>query len=1044
MTTVKAQTWWKSLLPSTGKQLQILTPSEQALQRIQQRLKAVQQQHHKRRKEEQRLRTALREERKRINEQSNAWQGELQGLQGVLGKTKAYQQLASSVKQLHTRFQRSSHQLSVLYETQAQVRLTLLHVLGLYLSERKTRYQRLQKQYTESRYKALLTLQREYKQRVERYVRRLSMLRSRYERLLQQNQRNQKALTRLRKQLFAPLPSVTLPPTTRPTSRPSTQKTGQDSLLHLQQAWSEQVRTQRSLAFKVSFLTARLLYQRETLNKLEQELFQWKLAKARFVLTQIKRYARRLRSKRKGGLLHRVPALWWTQNLWSPTWQRTQSLCRDIALLAKIFPGDVARELRSFRKQHGYSLWWWELGLLLCLLPVLWWGRKEALALATRFENRARKYEQTRQLWLTIRLFFMVLSSLMPVLAILSLVLLFFLAMNLPYEIEEALLFVALLALGLQVAWASANKLFSQDPELRLVRSLDDRSTRQFRIIFKFLVLIALVYRPLFWTFQGLEYPPSFLAIWELAFYGLVLICTLMLFLNKDAILSLVPTNSVLGRLLVLFLENLYPLVLLLMLALFGIFVWGYHNLAGYLFVGIISTLTLGLLTYLVSEWFSLLTLWCLGLAEDEEGILAVEPTWGTRLHRSLQFLIVTGLSVVALFLTLRAWGLTQGLATLWKLLCFPFLRLDNAQISVLSMLQFGGACLLTVWLARWARKRAQQFIYPLFHLTEGRIYAYNTLISYFLYTVGILASLQLMGVGLSGVLFLAGVLGIGVGFGVKNIVNSFVAGIVVTFGKTVAMGDLVEINGIVGRVIRLTGRSITLETYEHRLVIIPNEAIMTQQVINWTKGQPFVRLHLLVGVSHGSDIEEVRRSMFQVAYDHPSVLKSPAPFVMLDDLDAHHLKFSLWVSVFDAFERFRVLSELRIALEEKFRSLGITIAFSQHDIHLSSELEEALVDNLRSSTRALFPPRKPSLPPESPELQEPPQPKEPATLEPRQQPEDGVRTGNLPKGTEIRRAAPTPSEEVIEKEAEESEEVAAEDEEKAKESTSTTKDETA
>jgi small-conductance mechanosensitive channel len=165
---------------------------------------------------------------------------------------------------------------------------------------------------------------------------------------------------------------------------------------------------------------------------------------------------------------------------------------------------------------------------------------------------------------------------------------------------------------------------------------------------------------------------------------------------------------------------------------------------------------------------------------------------------------------------------------------------------------------------------------------------------------LGIYLSLEAVDINLSSLAFLAGALGVGVGFGLQNIVSNFISGLIILAEAPIALGDRVEVSGVIGRVSEINLRSTTVVTGDNISIIIPNSNLITGTVINWSHGDPKVRVRLPLGVAYGTDIEKFRALMQEVAAADPDISKSPEPellFVGYGD-SAINFELAVWSSM--------------------------------------------------------------------------------------------------------------------------------------------------
>lgn len=202
--------------------------------------------------------------------------------------------------------------------------------------------------------------------------------------------------------------------------------------------------------------------------------------------------------------------------------------------------------------------------------------------------------------------------------------------------------------------------------------------------------------------------------------------------------------------------------------------------------------------------------------------------------------------------------------------------------------------------------------------IEKGVIPPLRTLLTYSLWAVFGLLVLGLLGVNFTSLTVVAGGLSVGIGFGLQNIFNNLISGLMLIFGRTLLVGDYVETGGVSGTVKAVNIRSTVLETSERALVYVPNSTIMAGQLINWTRNSRMVRRSLNVRVRSGTDAELVKRLLLETAAEQKHVLKNPGPAVILTSLGPHYLGFTLNVFV-DFDDAVSVLSKLRFDVGKTF-----------------------------------------------------------------------------------------------------------------------------
>jgi small-conductance mechanosensitive channel len=230
-----------------------------------------------------------------------------------------------------------------------------------------------------------------------------------------------------------------------------------------------------------------------------------------------------------------------------------------------------------------------------------------------------------------------------------------------------------------------------------------------------------------------------------------------------------------------------------------------------------------------------------------------------------------------------------------------------------------------------------KKLVLPKLPLSRGLPYAISTIAYYVLLLLVALAALSAAGVELDKFTVLTGALGVGLGFGLQNIVNNFVSGLILLFERPIHVGDTVDVGGLVGLVRRIGARSSTIVTYQGAEVIVPNSNLISNQVINWTLSSQWRRVDVPVGVAYGTDPEQVIKLLVGVAESHPGVLLERPPMAFFLGFGESALKFELrfWSAQQDTW--FQLQSDVTIAVARALREAAIEIPFPQRDLHVRS-----------------------------------------------------------------------------------------------------------
>lgn len=219
--------------------------------------------------------------------------------------------------------------------------------------------------------------------------------------------------------------------------------------------------------------------------------------------------------------------------------------------------------------------------------------------------------------------------------------------------------------------------------------------------------------------------------------------------------------------------------------------------------------------------------------------------------------------------------------------------------------------------------------------MERGVLPPLRTLVSYGLWAVFCMIALSMLGVNLTSLAVVAGGLSVGIGFGLQTIFNNLISGLMLIFGRTILVGDYVDVAGVSGTVRAINIRSTTIETPDRALVYVPNSSIMAGQVANWTRNSRMVRCSLNVGVPYGSDTALVTALLLEAAGEQEHVLQFPAASVLFADFGENALGFRLNVFIDDFDNGTSTMSKLRYAVEKKFHEHSIDIPFPRLMVHM-------------------------------------------------------------------------------------------------------------
>ncbi len=297
---------------------------------------------------------------------------------------------------------------------------------------------------------------------------------------------------------------------------------------------------------------------------------------------------------------------------------------------------------------------------------------------------------------------------------------------------------------------------------------------------------------------------------------------------------------------------------------------------------------------------------------------------------------------------TLSVWGFadntTQAALKIWN----AGFYLQGNSITFGLIVSAVALCYLAIF-SSWVLQRVlDEEVYPRKKVERGVGISINRLIHYAFVVIGVSLAFSTLGIGMQNLTVIIGAFGIGIGFGLQNIVNNFASGLILLFERSVKVGDVVQINGEWGTIKNLGLRATVVETFDHSEMIVPNSDLVSTMVTNWTLSDRQVRLIVKIGVAYGSDVDLVTRLLYQVAQENPFVMKVPEPVVLFLNFGASSLDFELRVWVADIDNRLRIQNEINREIDRLFRENAVEIPFSQHDLHLRT-IDQPFKETLRS-----------------------------------------------------------------------------------------------
>jgi len=265
-------------------------------------------------------------------------------------------------------------------------------------------------------------------------------------------------------------------------------------------------------------------------------------------------------------------------------------------------------------------------------------------------------------------------------------------------------------------------------------------------------------------------------------------------------------------------------------------------------------------------------------------------------------------------------------------------LTLGNAELKLMSVMELILIVVAFSILSRYIRKLLQKRVLPRFSLPGGTQFVMLRITHFMLIAIGLMLAFGAVGIRLTSLTMIFGLIGFGIAFGLQNVTSNFISGIILLFERPISVGDFIEVGDAIGQVKSINMRATTITTRENIALIVPNSKFIEDTVTNWSIGDLKIRIAVLVRVAYGSDTRLVEKLLLKVAEEHPKVLSDPRSDVLFRDFGDSALNFALRAWIPDPASRSLIASDLNYAIDTAFRENGIKVPFPQRDVHFYSE----------------------------------------------------------------------------------------------------------
>ncbi|MGH9613365.1 MAG: mechanosensitive ion channel family protein [Bryobacteraceae bacterium] len=273
-----------------------------------------------------------------------------------------------------------------------------------------------------------------------------------------------------------------------------------------------------------------------------------------------------------------------------------------------------------------------------------------------------------------------------------------------------------------------------------------------------------------------------------------------------------------------------------------------------------------------------------------------------------------------------------------WKIWTQPLFVLGTLPVTPLFLMKSVLFVVCLTFGARLGRNILRTRILARTSIDAGLQYALQVGTGYFIFIFGLIIGLQSIGLNLSSLAFITGIIGVGVGFGTQNIMNNFVSGLILLVERPIKVGDRIDVGDLNGDVVRIAARSTWVKTNDNVIIIVPNADFISNRVTNWTANDRRVRIHVPLGVGYSSDPGKVRDLLLRVTQSRAEVLTDPPPDVIFLGFGDSSLNFELRVWTMERLRTPQILkSDLYYDIFRAFTEHGIEIPFPQRDVHVRS-----------------------------------------------------------------------------------------------------------
>jgi potassium efflux system protein len=330
-------------------------------------------------------------------------------------------------------------------------------------------------------------------------------------------------------------------------------------------------------------------------------------------------------------------------------------------------------------------------------------------------------------------------------------------------------------------------------------------------------------------------------------------------------------------------------------------------------------------------------------LDDDEQSLVEPEVNDLVTLSESVEKLLKGGTSLLFLLAVGYYWSpLFSGLEALQRVTLWTVSDVSGGEAILTSItLASAALALLIAFITYYAATSGSRLLELLLRgrksVSPGSRYAVVKLLQYLIVGAGVIVVLSTLGVRWERLQWLVAALGVGIGFGLQEIIANFICGLIILFERPIRVGDVITVGESSGQVIRITIRATTIRDFDGKELLVPNKEFITGRLLNWTLSNTDIRMRLEVGIAYGSDVRKAQSILLDLLKNHEMILDDPEPDVLFREFGNSSLNLSARYFFSDVARRGYLLSDLHLKIYDAFAEAGIVIAFPQIDVHLAS-----------------------------------------------------------------------------------------------------------